>query len=150
MAKKKKQGSGTIRNRRASYDYELGDSITAGLVLSGAETKSLRMGHGHLRGSYVVVKDNELWLLNATITGSSGVPIAEADQTRSRKLLASKKEINGLIAAKQQGQSIIPTDILTRGRFIKIKIAVGKGKKNYDKREVIKKRDQERDIQRQI
>lgn len=148
--KRKKQSPGVIHNRRARFDYELGDSIVAGLVLTGAETKALRMGHGHLRGAYVVVKDGELWLLNATIAGTSGVPITESDQTRSRKLLASKKEIAALLAAKDQGKSIIPTDILISGRYIKLRIAVGKGKKRYDKRETIKARDQARDIRNQL
>jgi len=148
--KRKKHNPGVIHNRRAKFDYELGDSIVAGLVLTGAETKALRLGHGHLRGAYVVVKDDELWLLNATIAGSSGVPISESDQTRSRKLLATKKEIAALIAAKNQGKSIIPTDILISGRYIKIRIAVGKGKKRYDKRETIKARDQAREIARDL
>lgn len=146
MAKKRKQPAGTIHNRRAKFDYELGDGLLVGMVLSGAETKALRMGHGHLRGAYVVVKDNELWLLNATITGTLGAPLADEQKTRSRKLLARKREIDALIDAKHQGQAIIPTEILTRGRYIKLRIAVGRGKKHYDKRQAIKKRDQERDI----
>ncbi len=148
MAKKKKQAPGVITNKRASFDYELGDDLVVGVALTGAETKSLRMGHGHLRGAYVTVKDNQLWLLNATITGTNAVPIEEHDQTRSRKLLAKRKQIDELIAAKQQGKSIIPTQLLTRSRFIKVRIAVGKGKKNYDKRQAIKARDESRNIKR--
>lgn len=144
MAKKKPATSKVIRNRRARYDYELGDSLEAGLVLTGAETKALRMGHGHLRGAYVTVKDGELWLLNATITGFNGVKLVDDEQTRSRKLLLKKREIDQLLEAKQQGKSIVPTDLLTKGRFIKLRIAVGTGKKRYDKREVIKRRDQDR------
>lgn len=137
-------------NRRARFDYELGDSITAGLALSGAETKSLRMGHGNLRGAYVVMKDGELWLLNATISGSSGIPISETDRVRSRKLLVTKRELNALAAAKDQGKSIIPTAIMTKGRYIKVQIAIGKGRKRYDKRETLKRKDQQRDIDREI
>ncbi len=144
MAKKKPDTSKAIRNRRARYDYELGDSLEAGLVLTGAETKALRMGHGHLRGAYVTVKDGELWLLNATITGFNGVKLDETEQTRSRKLLLKKREIDHLLEAKQQGKSIVPTDLLTGGRYIKLRIAIGTGKKHYDKREVIKQRDQDR------
>jgi len=147
MAKKKHQDTKKIRNRRASFDYELQDSILAGLVLSGAETKSLRLGHGHLRGAYVTVKDSELWLLNATITGFNGVKLDENEQTRSRKLLLKKREINQLLAAKQQGKSIVPLELLTQGRYIKLRISVGTGKKHYDKRETIKRRDQERTSQ---
>lgn len=148
--KKKKQTPGLISNRRARHDYELGESLIAGLALNGAETKSLRMGHGHLRGAYVTVKDGELWLLNATITGSSGVSIDEQTQTRSRKLLAKKREIEQLIAAKTQGRTIVPLELLTRGRYIKIRIAVGKGKKLYDKRQTLKKRDEDRRLRNAV
>lgn len=141
---KKTPSAGRISNRRARFDYELGDELVVGVSLTGAETKALRRGHGHIRGSYVTVKDNELWLFNATITGDSAAKIEAADQTRSRKLLAKHKEIEALIAAKQQGKTIIPLDILTRGRFIKVRIAIGRGKRKYDKREVLKKRDQDR------
>lgn len=144
MAQKKPNQTKTIRNRRASYDYELGDSLEAGLVLTGAETKALRIGHGHLKGAYVTVKDGELWLLNATITGFNGVKLDETEQTRSRKLLLKKREIDHLLEAKQQGKSIVPTALLTKGRFIKLRIAIGTGKKRYDKRETIKQRDQDR------
>jgi SsrA-binding protein len=133
-----------ITNKRAKFDYDLGDSIVAGLVLTGAETKALRMGHGHLRGAYVIVKGNELYLLNATITGFNGVTLEESEQTRSRKLLLKRREIDDLLAAKKQGKSIIPTELLTQGRYIKVRISSGTGRKNYDKREVIKKRDQDR------
>lgn len=133
-----------ITNKRAKFDYDLGDSIVAGLVLTGAETKALRLGHGHLRGAYVTVRGEELFLLNATITGFNGVKLEEAEQTRSRKLLLKRREINQLLEAKQQGRSIIPTELLTQGRYIKVRIAAGTGKKNYDKRQAIKQRDQDR------
>jgi SsrA-binding protein len=148
MAKKQSNQPKKITNRRARYDYELGDSLVVGLELSGAETKSLRMGHGHLRGAYVTVKQGELFLINATIAGTSGIPIDESDQTRARKLLAKKREIQALIDAKQQGRTIVPLEILTGGRFVKLRISVGKGKKRYDKRQTLKRRDQEREAQR--
>ena len=147
MAKKNLNKPKAIRNKRASFDYDLGDSIVAGIVLSGAETKALRLGHGHLRGAYVTVRNGELWLFNATITGFNGVKLEETEQTRSRKLLLKKKEIDQLIADKQQGKSIIPISLLTQGRFIKVRISTGTGKKNYDKRETIKRRDQDRAAQ---
>lgn len=142
--KKHKTSVKRITNKRARFDYDLADSIVAGLVLSGAETKALRMGHGHLRGAYVTVRGDELYLLNATITGFNGVKLEEAEQTRSRKLLLKRREITGLLEAKKQGKSIIPTELLTHGRYIKVRISTGTGKKHYDKRESIKKRDQER------
>jgi SsrA-binding protein len=146
MAKKKTPSPKRIQNRRARFDYELGDSLVAGIALSGAETKSLRMGHGQLRGAYVTVKGDELWLINATIHGTSGIPIDESEQTQARKLLAKRREINALIVARQQGRTIVPLELLTAGRFIKVRIAVGKGKKHYDKRQALKARDEKRNI----
>lgn len=145
--KKKRPQTKQISNRRARYDYSLDDSLVVGIALSGAETKALRRGHGHIRGAYVTVKDGELWLLNATINGDSGINIPEDEQTRSRKLLAKRREIEELIAAKQQGRTIVPLEILTRGRYIKVRIAAGQGKKHYDKRQTLKARDEKRTIQ---
>jgi SsrA-binding protein len=142
--KKKRDTTRKIQNRRARFDYELGDSLVVGIALTGAETKSLRLGHGQLQGAYVTVKEGELLLINAAIQGSRGIPISESDQTRARKLLAKKREIAELIEAKQQGRTIIPLEILTQGRYIKLRIAAGRGKKQYDKRETIKKREQQR------
>lgn len=146
MAKKKQATTKQITNRRARHDYELGDSLVAGIELTGAETKALRMGHGQLRGAYVTVKEGEILLINATISGTAGIPIDESGQTRARKLLAKRKEIDSLIAAKQQGQTIVPLEIITRGRYIKVRISVGRGKKLYDKRQTLKKRDETRQM----
>lgn len=150
MAKKKTSAAKVISNRRARFDYQLGDSLVVGIALNGRETKSLRLGHGKIQGAYVTIKQGELWLTNATINGSNAIPISEDEQTRDRKLLAKKKEIERLYAAKQQGMTIVPTELYTGGRFIKLKIAVAKGKKNWDKRESIKKRDEMRQINRQL
>lgn len=146
MAKKKPLAPKQISNRRARYDYELGDELVVGIALTGGETKALRRGQGHIRGAYVTVKANEIWLLNATITGDNAIKISEQEQTRSRKLLAKHREIEAIIAAKQQGKTILPLSILTSGRYIKVRIAIGRGKKKYDKRETLKKRDQDRQI----
>lgn len=145
---KKRSGNAvkTIQNRRARFDYNLGDSFTCGVMLNGRETKALRLGRGQLQGAYVTVKNRELWLINAQIHGTVGIPIEESEKTRDRKLLANHREINALIAAKQQGKTIVPTELLTKTRFIKLRIAIGKGKKNWDKRETIKKRDITREI----
>jgi SsrA-binding protein len=145
---KKSPSPKRIVNRRAKFDYELGDSLVVGLQLTGAETKALRMGHGQLRGAYVTVKDNELWLINTQINSAKGVIISEADETRSRKLLAKRREIDALIEAKKDGRTIVPLELLTQGRYIKLRISVGRGKKRYDKRETLKRRQQERDIAR--
>lgn len=145
---KKPQSPGTITNRRARFDYELGDSIVVGLELTGAETKALRMGHGQLKGAYVNVLNNELWLVGAQINSTKGVPIAPDIVSRSRKILAKRKEIDSLIAERQAGNTIVPLELLTRGRYIKLKIAPGRGKKTYDKRETLKRRQQEREASR--
>ena len=148
MAKKPRK-TGTITNKRARYDYQLGDTLIVGMQLNGAETKALRLGHGQLRGAYVTEKDGELWLINAQITGDKGIAIDESTKTRSRKLLAKRAEIDRLIQAKAQGLSIVPLEVLNRGRYIKLRIALGRGKKRYDKRETLKRRQQERDIARE-
>jgi len=148
--KRKTPQTKRITNRRARFDYELGDSLVVGMELTGAETKSLRMGHGQLRGAYVTVKDEQIWLLNATIHGSNGVPIDETTQIRTRRLLAKRREINALIESKQQGKTIVPLEILTQGRYIKLRLAIGKGKKHYDKRQALKARDESRAINAEL
>jgi SsrA-binding protein len=150
MAKKKRDQSKTIQNRRARFDYELGDSLVVGLELNGRETKALRMGQGSLRGAYVTIKDNELYLLNALVGQVAGINFTEDEKTRTRKLLAKRREIDALIEAKQQGRTIVPTEVLTGGRYIKLRIAVGKGKKRYDKRLALKKKDAARDVNREL
>jgi SsrA-binding protein len=150
MAKKKANAPKSIQNKRARFDYELGDSLVVGLELTGAEVKSLRLGHGSLRGAYVTVKDDELYLLNGAINGTNGIPIAEQDQTRTRRLLAKRREIDALIEAKRQGRTIVPLELLTGKRFIKLRIAIGKGKKRYDKRQTLKARDESRQISRAL
>jgi len=144
MAKSKHKPIKSISNRRARYDYELGDSLVVGMELTGPETKALRLGHGQLRGAYVTIKDDELFLVNASISGTNGMVISESDQTRPRKLLAKRREIDSLKSAKQQARTIVPLAILTGGRYIKLRLAIGKGKKRYDKRQVIKRREAER------
>lgn len=147
MAQKKKQSTTKqITNRRARHDYALGDSLLVGLQLTGAEVRNLRQGHGQLTGAYVTIKDDELYLINGSINGTASAPIKDTDQTRTRKLLAKRREINHLIEAKQQGSTIVPLEILTKGKFIKLRIAIGKGKRQYDKRASLKARDQQRSI----
>ncbi len=148
--KKKQATTKLISNRRARHDYALRDSLIVGLQLTGAETKALRLGQGQLRGAHILVKDGELWLINAVISGNQSVHISEEDQTRSRKLLAKRREIDKMIATKQQGLSIVPLEILTRGRYIKLRIASGRGKKLYDKRASLMKKEQQRKIDRAV
>jgi SsrA-binding protein len=148
--KKKTPSEGTIRNKRARFDYELGDSFLVGIVLNGRETKSLRMGHGQLQGAYVNIKNDELFLVNSSIHGTKAIPIEDTEVTRDRKLLANRREIDQIIEAKKQGRTVVPMDILTRGRYVKLRIALGKGKKNYDKRHDLKKRAVDIDSRRDM
>lgn len=143
----KKHPESTIINRRARFDYELRDQLTVGITLTGREVKAARTGQVSLKGAYVTIKGNELWLTNASFSVLHTEPGATTRtvDTSPRKLLAKKKEIFELIAAKDQGLTIVPLSMSTRTRFIKLTIATAKGKKQYDKREVIKKRDQERE-----
>ena len=150
MASKKTAKPKSIINRRARFDYNIGETYTVGMELTGAEAKALRLGHGQLTGAYVTIKDKELWLLNATISGTGSIRIGDNEQTRTRKLLAKKKEIDQIIEAKSQGKTIIPLELLTQGRFIKLKIALAQGKKRYDKRQTIKKREEDRQINRSL
>jgi SsrA-binding protein len=137
----------TIVNRRASYDYSLGDELTTGISLTGRETRAARDGRVQLKGSFVTIRDNELWLNNASfslVLNSKGEHETSVDTT-PRKLLAHRRQIDALSNEKQAGMSIVPLRLLTRGRHIKLVIAIGKGKKNYDKRQTIKLRDQQRE-----
>lgn len=139
------------KNRRASFDYELTEHLVAGLVLSGDEVKSLKSGFGSLKGSFVSLRDNEAYLTAAHITPySKASDKAGIDPTRNRKLLLHRRQIDTLIAHKQAGLSVVPTALLLAGSLIKIEIGVGRGKKRYDKRETMKRRDTERDIARQL
>ncbi|HMI09766.1 MAG TPA: SsrA-binding protein SmpB [Candidatus Saccharimonadales bacterium] len=155
MAGKKKPSDRTkaVVNRRARFDYELGEEIVAGLVLTGPEVRAARDGHIQLKGSFVSIRNNELWLNNASFSlklNQKGVVGARTIDTEPRKLLASRKQIDRLMISKKEGMTIVPTKLLTTGRFIKVVIALGKGKKNYDKRETIKRRDADRDAARAI
>lgn len=139
MKKSKTPDSITI-NRRARFDYQLGDELNCGMVLSGAEVRLIRDHHVQLNGSFVTLRGDELWLNNLTLG---------ADTERNIKLLATRKQINQLARAKQDGFQLVPVRLLAGGRYIKLVVATGKSKKKYDKRETIKKRDIDRSLKRQ-
>lgn len=151
--KAKKPATHAVVNRRARFDYELGEEIVAGLVLTGPEVRAARDGHVQLKGAFVSLRNDELWLNNASFSlrlNVRGQANTKSVDTSARKLLASRKQIDRFAAAKQQGLTIVPTKLLTNGRFIKIVIALGRGRKRYDKRETIKRRDQDRETRRQL
>lgn len=142
-----------VVNRRARFDYELGDEIVAGLSLNGQETRAARDGHIQLKGAFVTIKNDELWLNNASFSlklNQKGDASARTIDTTPRKLLAKRAQIKQLAERKKQGMTIVPTKLITSGRYIKLVIALGKGKKNYDKRETLKRRDQDREAHRAI
>lgn len=134
MKKAKTPATVTI-NRRARFDYTLDEELTCGMLLSGPEVRLIRDHHVQLKGTFVTLRNEELWLNNLTLG---------ADTVRNIKLLATKKQIASLARAKTDGLQIIPVRLLAGGRYIKLVVATGKGKKKYDKRETIKKRDIER------
>ena len=153
MKKLNKKSPKSIVNRRASFDYALDDDLVVGIALTGPETRAARDGHIQLKGSFVTIKDNELWLNNASFSlklNEKNQIGARTIDTSPRKLLAKRKQIDELGDRKKAGMSIVPLKLLINGRYIKVVIALGKGKKNYDKRETLKRRDQERDVQRAI
>lgn len=139
-------------NKKVGYDYKILETHEAGLVLYGHEVKAIKTGRVSLAGSYVVSKDNEFYLINALISPyqPANTP-KDYDPQRSRKLLLKKSEISSLIGkSKAKGLTLVPLRIYTRKSRIKLEFGLGKGKRKADKREVIKKRDMEREIGRKL
>jgi SsrA-binding protein len=134
-----------VQYRRASYDYFLSDHLETGIVLSGTEVKSLRAGGGSLSDSYVISRNKELFLLNMNIYPYKQGTIYNHEPLQTRKLLAHKQEIEKITKAIQEkGLTILPIKLYLKHGLVKVLIAVGKGKKHYDKREAIKTKDTER------
>ncbi|MBI3231520.1 MAG: SsrA-binding protein SmpB [Candidatus Doudnabacteria bacterium] len=133
-------------NRRANFDYDIKDTFAAGLMLSGAEVKSVKSGNVSLAGSYVAVADNGARLLNAHIGAYKYARNEAYDPTQSRRLLMNKREINQLLG-KEKGLVIVPLEIFqTKQGWLKIKLGLGRARKKRDKREAIKKRETQREI----
>lgn len=137
-------------NKRAGFDYTLSDRYEAGLVLTGSEVKAVKTGHASLKGAFVTVKGNELYLTNALIPRYAHAhKDTKHDDTRSRKLLLRKREIRSLIGkSRAEGLTLVPIRLYTKKQLVKLEFSVGKGKKTFDKRETIKKRDDSRSIAR--
>jgi len=140
-----------IQNKKAHFDYDIEKTYLAGVVLTGPEVKSLRLKHASLAGSYVQIQSGEAVLLNAQINPYAYADNHDYEPRRTRKLLLSKKEILQLDDLHKNGKrALVPLAIELQGNLIKVKIGVGRGLKKFDKREKIKKRDQERQIRRQM
>ena len=140
------------QNKKAYHDYEILEEIEAGIVLKGFEVKSIKQGKASLKGARVVVRGNEAFLIGANVPPyqASNTP-KDYDPERARKLLLHRKEIAKLIGKEQQKGLTLPAlSLYNKGGLVKLKFAVARGKKKFDKRESIKKRDIERDLKRSL
>lgn len=140
-----------IVHKRAYHDYSISETIEAGIFLTGAEVKSIKTGHMNLEGSFVRIIGSEVYLVNAQIYPYPYARQEGYDQKRSRKLLLHKREIIALKSkSESQRLTLIPLECYTIGSLIKLKIGIGKGKKEFEKREKIKRRDIDRDVEREL
>jgi len=136
-------------NRKAFHNYYIGERIEAGIALSGTEIKSVREGRVNLGDSYVRPENGELWLVNAHIARYDAGSYMSHEPTRSRKLLLHKKQIAELTSqVAERGFTLVPTRLYIKDSIAKVEVALAKGKKLYDKREAIARREQEREIER--
>jgi SsrA-binding protein len=139
------------KNQKAHFDYEILSTISAGLELVGTEVKSVKNGQMSLAGSHVSVRGNEAFLLGADIQAYQPKNAPDFDPTRARKLILTKAEIAELLKAEgTKGLTIVPISVYNKGRFLKVDLAIARGKKKFDKRQALKKRDTERDLDRKI
>jgi len=137
------------QNRKAFHDYSIEETVEAGIILTGTEVKSLRQGKANLKDSYVIVKGSEVLLLNCHISPYEHGNIMNHDPVRTRKLLLHKKEIARIQGkAVQKGYSLIPLKIYFKGSLAKVEIGLARGKKTFEKRDAIKKREADREIER--
>ena len=139
------------KNPTAFHNYTIDDKLEAGIVLSGTEIKSIRNGKANLKDSYAIIKKGEVYIVGMHISPYEQGNIFNKDPLRDRKLLLNKREINKLIGlTKQKGYSLVPLNMYFKGSLVKIELGIGKGKKLYDKREDIAKKDAERRIRQQM
>ena len=140
-----------INNRKAKHNYQIFETIEAGIVLTGTEIKSIRDGRANIKDSYATIKKDEAFLINMHISGYENGNIFNHEETRTRKLLLHKREIYKLRdKIRLEGYTLIPLKIYLSKGYAKVLIGICKGKKDYDKREDVKKRDIERDIRSRL
>ena len=138
-------------NRKAYHNYHIGEGVEAGMALTGTEVKSIRAGRVNLGDAYVKPENGELWLLNAHIARYEAGSYLSHEPTRPRKLLLHRKEINTLIGKMQErGLTLVPTKLYLKDHLAKVEVALAKGKKLYDKRETILRRETDREMGRAI
>lgn len=152
MSTKKSDGKVLAQNKKASHDYFIEETYECGLVLTGTEIKSLRNGRANIGDAFALIRNGEAFIHNMHISPfEQGNRFNPGDPTRARKLLLKKTEINKLLGlAKQEGYTLVPLKIYIRNGYAKLLIGLGKGKKQYDKRDTAAKRDAQRDIQRAL
>lgn len=139
------------RNKKARFDYELSDRFEAGMVLTGTEVKSLRLGKASLSEAYAKITDGEAWLVGCQIQPYPFAYYDNHEPTRQRKLLLHKRELKRLtVKLAEQGYSLIPTAVYFKRGLAKVELALARGKKKHDKRASIKKREQEREMARAL
>ena len=141
-----------IRNKRATFEYEIIDRYVAGIVLRGSEIKSVRDGRASINEAYCMFKEGELWVKNLNISEYKQATVWQHEPLRMRKLLLSKKELGKLLAkVKERGYTIVPLKMFLNERcFAKLEIALARGKKTHDKRNSIKAKDEKRDLDRSL
>ena len=145
----KGEGKLIAQNKKARHDYTVLDTVEAGLVLTGTEIKSIRAGRINLKDGFAQIKQGEVWLVNVHIAPYEEGNIWNQDPTRTRKLLLRKKQIHSLTnELKGTGMTLVPLKVYIKDGFAKVLIGLAKGKHDYDKRESIKKREQDRNIKR--
>jgi len=146
------KGSGVITvNRKARHDYHIQDSLEAGIVLKGSEIKSIRAGKVNLSDAYARPENGELWLYNSHIASYDAASYNTHEPTRPRKLLLHRKEINSLAGkVVQKGLTLVPLKLYIKHGVAKVELGVAKGKKVYDKREAIARRDADREVERAL
>jgi len=139
------------KNPTAYHNYTIEDTIEAGIVLSGTEIKSIRNGKVNLKDTYAIIKNGEVFVLGMHISPYEHGNIFNKDPMRDRKLLLNKREISKLFGlTKQKGYSLVPISLYFKGSLVKLELGIGKGKKLYDKREDLKKKDALRQIERHL
>lgn len=139
------------KNPTARHNYTIEDTLETGIVLSGTEIKSIRNGKVNLKDSYAGIKNGELYIYNLHISPYEFGNIYNKDPLRDRKLLVSRREINKLFGLiKQKGYSLVPISLYFKGNFVKVELGIGKGKKLYDKRQDIAKKDAQRRMLRNV
>ena len=145
-----KQAQINIRNKRATFDYELTETFTAGIVLTGTEIKSIRLGKASLVDTYCIFENKELWVKNMNITEYFYGSYNNHNARRDRKLLLNRSELKKIDRlTKQSGFTIIPTRLFINNKGLaKLNIAIGKGKKEYDKRHSLREKEDKRDMDR--